>query len=558
MTRFPDRVGETMDRKTLLAVLLSLIVVIVFQTFFFPKEEPAGTRSRQAVTDSLGRPFPASEPSLVSPTEGSVPRTEIPVSSATGWSGAETETEMVVETGIYTAIFTNRGGMLRSFKLKGFADPVGQPVEIVLGPREVGLVIEGRSDSGDLDNTLFAGRQESLGDGRTRIVFEASNGAAGTIRKVFTLDPDEYLLELDIELSGLDAEGYRITWNGGIPRGEKLEKSYEQAAGTIVLLGKNKETIRPKEFKKVSSKEVTGNVRWAGVRNKYFMAVMIPPEDTSSRVIAVGDHEAKITGAQIVMPMRQGKAQHGFLLYVGPMEYNRLKGLGHNLDAAVDLGWKVFRPVSKLLLASMVFIHKFVPNYGVVIILISLLTKLIFYPLTRTSMKSMRAMQKVQPEITALREKYKKDPQKLQAATMEMYKKHKVNPVGGCLPMLVQMPVFIGLYQVLANDIAVRNAPFVWWINDLSSPDVIFSIGSFPIHVVPIILFIFTALQTLLTPQGDPRQKMMGYMMPLVTLFIFYSFPAGLALYWTVNSILTVAQQWMIHREDPTHKPAAA
>jgi YidC/Oxa1 family membrane protein insertase len=198
----------------------------------------------------------------------------------------------------------------------------------------------------------------------------------------------------------------------------------------------------------------------------------------------------------------------------------------------------------------MIWLHGFIPNYGVVIIIISVLAKILFYPLTRSSVRSMKAMQKLAPRMQEIKEKHKGDPQRMQAETMALYKEHKVNPLGGCLPILVQMPVFIALYSVLANSITLRQASFVGWINDLSVPDTIAVIAGFGIHVLPVLMFLTTLLQQRLTPVTDPRQKMIGYMMPVVMLFIFYSFPAGLNLYWTVTNALQVGQQWWIHRED--------
>jgi YidC/Oxa1 family membrane protein insertase len=160
--------------------------------------------------------------------------------------------------------------------------------------------------------------------------------------------------------------------------------------------------------------------------------------------------------------------------------------------------------------------------------------------------------------MKAIKEKYKKDAQRMQRETMELYKKHKVNPLGGCFPILLQMPVFIALYSVLANSITMRQAHFLWWINDLSTPDTLpWDLGGFPIHVLPIVMFLTTVLQQRVTPMTDPRQKMMGYLMPFVMLFIFYSFPAGLNLYWTMNNVLTVAQQWSIHRDQPAAEESA-
>jgi len=326
------------------------------------------------------------------------------------------------------------------------------------------------------------------------------------------------------------------------------------ASATVVMAGKDVESLHPSAFRKVNEREIAGNVRWAGVRNKYFIAAMVPPPETSSRVVGIGDVVAQDTGVQLVMPLQNGGGQHALQVYLGPLDYTMMKPLGLGLEHAVNLGYKFVRPLSQVLLVCMEWLYKFVPNFGVVIIIISVLAKLAFYPLTRSSIRSMRALQHLQPKMEELRTKYKKDPARMQKEMMALYREYKVNPMGGCWPILVQMPVFIALYAVLANCIELRQAPFFGWINDLSTPDVLFRVGTFPIHILPFIMFLTTILQQKLTPMTDPRQKMMGYMMPVMMLFIFYSFPAGLNLYWTMNNILTVAQQWNIHREAEREK----
>lgn len=552
-----------MDRRTILAVVLSTIVVLVFYTFIIPQPE---RNDRAGVADSTavgGEPLvstPRLEPGAGTAELDTPPsnlgQTADPVSSPTSLGDSAANEELVTyENDLYEATFSSRGGELVSWTLKEYNNPGGNPVEMVMpGSRELGIVIVGEREL-DLSQVMFSAQSMDRSDGTKEIVFEAGNENS-MVRKTYILEPNTYRARLNIELAGFPEENnYRIGWTDPVPRAEKNPKQDRDALGAVMLMGKDKETVKPKDFKNESRKEFEGNVRWAGVRNKYFAALVVPPEESSTRVLVSGSHEPADVGAEIILPLLQGRANHSFGLFVGPMEYNRLKA-SDDLQASVDWGWSLFKPISKLLLATMLWMYQFIPNYGWVIIIISLLTKLIFYPLTKTSLKSMRAMQKLQPEMTALREKYKGDQQELQKQTMALYKKHKVNPVGGCLPMLIQMPVFIALYAVLGNSIAMRNAPFVGWINDLSSPDTLFSVAGFAIHILPIILFIFTVLQQKMTPtNADPRQKMMGYMMPFVTLFIFYGFPAGLNLYWTVNSVATVAQQWLIHRDDPM--PAA-
>ncbi len=560
-----------MDRRFLLAVVLSALVLIVFQMWFGPKEK--ARREAMHAADSV-----AAAPATPATASGAGPAVRSPAGSTGavasgapaeasaesllaapgGLDLATAEQTTTVRSDLYQAEFTNRGGRILHWRLPRYDGPDGRPVDLVRTDAELDVKLATETGVSDLGQALYALQESDLPGGGKRLVFTAGRPGGLRITKTYTLPADRYLVDLDISIEGAgDAVSYRLAWDGGIPPAEKNEKQYRTGAGTIAFLGKDKETLRPGSFKKTEEKILDGNVKWAGVRNKYFMAVMIPPEGASSRVIATGDAVEHVTGAEVVMPVLNGAADHAFHVYLGPMEYKRLKADGHELEQAVDLGWKIFRPISKWLLVIMVWMYKYIPNYGIVIIIISTLTKFMFYPLTRTSIKSMKAMQRLQPEFAVIKEKYKDDSQRQQAAMMELYKKHKVNPMGGCLPIVVQMPVFYALYAVLANSIAMRGAPFALWINDLSSPDTIATVAGFGLHVLPFILFLTTVAQQKLTPTGaDPRQKMLGYMMPLVMLFIFYSFPAGLNLYWTVNNILTVAQQWAIHREEPAGAPA--
>jgi YidC/Oxa1 family membrane protein insertase len=192
-------------------------------------------------------------------------------------------------------------------------------------------------------------------------------------------------------------------------------------------------------------------------------------------------------------------------------------------------------------------VHRVVPNYGLCIIILSVLVKAVFYPLSRKSVESMRDMQRLKPEMERLNEKFKDDPQKKNQATLELYKKHKVNPLGGCLPIVVQMPVFIALYNVLNSAVELRKAPFVLWIGDLSAPDRVGSVAGLPIHIMPLIMAGTMVWQQKLTPT-DPRQAAMAYIMPIVMTVFFYAMPSGLVLYWTVMNLMAIGQQVWINR----------
>jgi YidC/Oxa1 family membrane protein insertase len=229
-----------------------------------------------------------------------------------------------------------------------------------------------------------------------------------------------------------------------------------------------------------------------------------------------------------------------YLLYFGPKDLDILKAVDHQLARAIDFGF--FAPIARPLLHVLKFFYSFIGNYGVAIILLTAIIKALFWPLTQKSYSSMKAMQKLQPEMLRIKEKYKNDRERLNRETMELYKTNRVNPLGGCLPMLVQIPVFFALYKVLLDAIELRHAPFALWLTDLSAKD--------PYYVTPIVMGATMFIQQKMTPTNmDPVQAKMFMIMPIVFTFLFLNFPSGLVIYWLVNNVLTIAQQFFINRK---------
>jgi YidC/Oxa1 family membrane protein insertase len=229
-----------------------------------------------------------------------------------------------------------------------------------------------------------------------------------------------------------------------------------------------------------------------------------------------------------------------YVAYLGPKDYDLLKAAGHQFDAAIDLGF--FSIIAQPLMIALKFFHGYLGNWGFAIILLTVCIKALFWPLTQKSYSSMKAMQKLQPKMAKLREKYANDKQRLNTEMMTLYKENRVNPFGGCLPILIQIPVFFALYQVLLRSIELRHAPFMWWITDLSAKD--------PYYVTPLIMGVTMFLQQKMTPTTmDPMQARLMMMMPVVFTFLFLNFPSGLVIYWLVNNVLTIAQQYLINRK---------
>lgn len=297
---------------------------------------------------------------------------------------------------------------------------------------------------------------------------------------------------------------------------------------------------------------VSNPVAWVAAKNKFFTQIITPENGaTEARIAATRDMTAPATfllagvEAAAVMPaatLAPGEEYaQTYTYYIGPKKYEHLRNLGLRQSEIMEFGF--FTPLCKLLLVTLNGIHRVLPNYGVAIILLTLLVRLVFWPVTHKSNESMKKMQKLQPELASLREKFKNEPQKLNQATLELYRIHKVNPMSGCLPMLIQIPVFIALFNVLRSAVELRYAGFLW-IRDLSAPEgLLAGLLPFGINILPLLMTATTIWQQKLTPAaGDPQQQRMMAMMPVVFLFIFYNMASALVLYWTVSQFLSIVQ----------------
>lgn len=290
--------------------------------------------------------------------------------------------------------------------------------------------------------------------------------------------------------------------------------------------------------------ERSGQVQWTAVQNKYYALTMIPRTSTTWSAIHQGSSALEYAVA-LRWPLDGASTAVHFTVYTGPKEMRQLTALDANGKSLAELvfynyGWvRVLRP-DVWLLRPLQWLYGVTRNYGIAIIIITVIIKLMFYPLTVKSFKSMQAMQHLQPQMKRLQDMYKDDRQKLNEEMMKLYREQKVNPVGGCLPMVVQIPVFIALYQVLYTSIELRHAGFMWWIKDLSAPD----------HPMAIVMGASMVIQQWMTPMtGDPRQAKMMLFMPVIFTFMFLNFPVGLVIYWLVNNLLTIAQQYVMLRQ---------
>ena len=553
------------DKRTLLAFLLIGLILLVLPYYYEmvglapgeddeelpPVVEQSSEPPARIVPQETTRPDPRVREKT--PQTEPAPREELV-------GEPFTPREVSVRTPLVDLLFSSAGATLVSVQLPQYQTPAGRPVELIsAGHRGLGLRLKTREEVLDLSKVEFRPNREQVvvdsGDVATlRMTADLGNGRS--VYNTYEFAGDNYAVQLEIEVVGFGDDAELFTqWEGGIANteGQTVESSLFFAAPTVrrMMTYLNEERIdHEPDDDQPTSTEDKGPVKWAAVRNQYFMVALAPEGEgpyrvglhaAPSRSAALKDEVRFEIGARVV----PGQAARS-LLYLGPLSYDRLTSYGAELEAALDLGFPIIREISKVLMVVFVATYDFVPNYGVVIILLAIAIKILVYPLTHKSYESMAKMQQLQPKMAALKEKYKNDNQRLSRETMKLYKEEGVNPLGGCLPMLLQMPVFFALYSVFNSTIELRQAPFFLWITDLSKPDVL-PLGGFDLHVLPLLMAGSMFVQQKMTMK-DPKQAMLVYMMPAFMIFIFWSISSGLVLYWTMFNVLSVGQQHLINR----------
>lgn len=558
-----------MDKKTILAVVLSLTVFLAYQMFFAtpppPKQAAPAQESKQVGKDTAAKP-PAT-----------------PATAAAPKSAAEKEAapkDIKVETENYTAIFSTRGGALKSFQLKGYqkectecTDDIYPKIKnFVTGQNQpakakskdlIELVAVNEAMPYPLAITFPETAAEIAADSiydadvikldmknakeKQRLVFSRIFNGKIKVEKIFTFNPDNYSIALDVKVSNLTdtpmTQIPHLNWYQYVdPKREEDSYGHE---GPVAYVSKS---IKRKKVSDISTDTNLGpDVSWGGFENKYFMALIIPQDPSLTSINMSKDSSNMVSldikrTKSIIPPDQSGL--FSYALFIGPKDYTLLKKQGISLEEAIEFDSFIpgLKWLSIALLFFVRFLHQYFSNYGVAIIILTILIKIIFWPLGNISYRSMKEMQKLQPKINELKEKYKNDKSKIGQETMAMYRSHKVNPMSGCLPILIQIPVFIGLYNTLLYAIELRHSPFFWWIQDLSAKD--------PYYITPIIMGATQFIQQKMTPTvGDPMQAKIMLLMPVVFTFIFLNFPAGLVIYWLLNNILSIGQQYYINRK---------
>jgi YidC/Oxa1 family membrane protein insertase len=455
-----------------------------------------------------------------------------------------TENLIEVETDLYLARIDPRGARLASFELKQYRQAVqatSPPLDLVLHdgePRQI-LPFTVQLPNGDSDaGTSYRSEVSTLRATGAEVVTLTLSGktvAGSLITKRLDFRGDSYGIGVSLKIDNTSPMiGLLVP---PVAAGPALG-SYADVALALTTEGIEERTLTEIAEEQPSQYE---NAKWVGFSGQYFASVVVSAAAPGRAVIA---HAGETPYVQLDLPVTDGTASFEVLL--APKDQKTLASAGHDLDRVLDFGllWFVAVPILEL----MRLINRFVGNYGVAIIVLSVLIKIVTFPLNQASMKSMKKMQEIQPQLKRLQERHKDDQQAMQKEMMDLYKRHGVNPLSGCLPMLLQMPIFIGLWNALGQAIELRHAPFVSWINDLSAPDRLM-IGSVGIPVLTLLMGASMLVQQLMTPaQGDPNQRRMMMFMPVIFTFFFINMPSGLVLYWFVSNLLAIGQQMVTMR----------
>jgi YidC/Oxa1 family membrane protein insertase len=540
-----------MEKRVIIAFVLSFAVLYAFRAFYSPPPAPQDQQqSAQSQTAPAAPPKPQSAPPAPAVNESQTPP---PAAEVHG----EKAEELTIDTPLFTATLSNVGGVLRSYTLKAFKDGEGHPLELInqFGGSRVGwplaLMTEDPALTDRLNKALFVVTR----DGDKATLEYDSNGLHA--RKVLQFDPQNYQFTYDSALtdSGRDVP-YSVLWRNGfgdqslVPQDERKQNALYQAdtsftRAALTSLKDPAETTYKCGLLSSCPTSVVSSI--AGVEDQYFVATLRSLQGPA----AVSFHRQQYSGADgkpvgslvLTMAVREpGK----LAVYVGPKQQEFLSKADPQLAGLVSYG--TFGFIARPLLAILLWIHQYVGNFGWSIILLTVALNLVLFPLRLKQQVSMLKMQKIQPQMRRLQDQYKKlkatDPRRTEVQTqmMNLYKEHGVNPMGGCLPLLLQMPLLFGFYSALAYSIELRRAPWILWIKDLSQPD--------PYYVIPISMAVAMFLQQKSTPTAnvDPAQARMMMIMPLVFTFMFLNYGSGLALYWLTGSIISVAQQVFINK----------
>jgi len=551
----PPKKELTMEVRLVLAFLLMGLVLFLTPYFYKtpPAVKPAAGAAKTAQSTSAAATPAAPEKPMTAQAA--------PLQPAPGEIRASSEQEFTVETDLYRIRLSNKGGVVRSWLLKKYLDHAGKPLELVNPaafskvPPPFALALKDEQAANALNFSLYVAKPDTDGMG---ILYEFSDGT-NYAKKTFHFTKNGYLSEITTEVTHSGAPvPHMISWRGGFGDATVLNRMGEQHA-VFYDVGQSKLILKDAKSVKDGPFEVTGNFSFAGLDDKFFSFVFLPKDNSSTRVEILKDDVPNVAGGKDEMHVGVevgGDSVNRLSAFVGPKDVDLLRKVDPRLQQLIDWGW--FAVIAKPLFLVLHWMNdNLLHNYGWSIIVITIAINLVLLPLRFSSLKSQRKMQGLQPKIQAINAKYKglslRDPKKQEQnqEVMDLYKKEGVNPMGGCLPMLIQLPLIYALYKVFAVSIELRGAHWLW-VADLSQPE------QLAIRLLPVILVVTQVSVQAMTPTPgmDPGQaKMMKYMMPLMFGFLFYNAASGLVLYWLTSNLVGIVQQWLINKTMPAPPP---
>jgi len=552
--------------RLVIAIVLSAAVFLVWQFFFVDRD------AVQKTAEKTVQP-PAKTEQVQPDQQPYVTEQKAPITNTTGVTDAAVAKPVqpgriiTVETPLYSAKISEQGAGFVSFILKDYRENTTEdsPLKEIIPQNSIfGTVLvgyDGKSLAG-LDNAVFSTDLNvdtlNVKQGSQKITFSWTSNQGVVVEKTYSFESDSYLMGLDVNVkngSNLTIQDKLYLVIRGSASTDARAYGFE---GPSALINDSLEEVDVDDI--ADQNTYPGSLKWVALQDRYFMTSIIPAqaEEATMRLYVKDGNLLEAQYLNPVSDIRPG-TQHTYqyALFFGPRSTKVLEEAGHDLSKALNFGF--FDIIAKPCVWLMNLLYGVIPNYGIAIIILTLLIKIVLWPLGSKSYKSMSEMKKIQPLMKEIREKHKDDKKKMNEEVMSLYRTYKINPLGGCLPMVVQLPVFFALYRMLYQAIELRHAPFFLWIDDLSAPDRLFR---FPIdHIpfmeppygIPVLTLIMGASmllqQKMSPPMGDPTQAKMMMFMPVIFTVIFINFSSGLVLYWLVNNLLSIAQQYYIQKK---------
>jgi len=551
-----------LDRNAFLAFALSFLVLSLWMTWEAknrPQPPPPA-----AVQETIA---PGEAPASPPATAPMAPAAPAPAPSAAATpSEPVVEQTITIENGVFRVTLSSLGAAIREIELLRFSRPASEgggpvvPIDRATGELPAFATPLAELGLGDLASAPFRVVEQS----ERQVVFETTRNGV-RVRKTFRFEDESYEIRLGLEIANQGESAVSPAFGVVIPVAVRPGSDFENQSIAALVAGSVERDLvagfgKPGFFggSPEADRQFAGEVEWAGGHSHYFVSAILPdaPREARGRWLSSRPGEEVLVSVEhppaAILP--DTSLDREYVAYVGPKEPERLVAVGGQLERSIDLGWSWIAPFTRAFIWLLKACYELIPNYGVAIILLTALVRLVTAPLAARQMKSMKRMGELQPQLKAIQEKYADDRQQQSQEMMKLYREAGVNPLGGCLPLLLQFPVLIGLYYALQSSIALRQAPFFGWIDDLSRPETLFTIPGveWPVRVLPILMTLSMVAQQKMTPTTtmDPVQaRTMMIVMPIMFFFMFYGFPSGLVLYWFVSNLLAIAQQLYLNRQ---------